>query len=54
MHVHYMSDLHLEFPQAAVSPETDVLVLAGDITVARCLDERKTDEQHRQARDQAD
>lgn len=51
MHVHYMSDLHLEFPQAAVPPETDVLVLAGDITVARCLDERKTDEQHRKARD---
>lgn len=39
MIVHYMSDLHLEFGAMDDLPcEGDVLVLAGDITVARHLD----------------
>lgn len=51
MRVHYMSDLHLEFAPAFEPPETDVLVLAGDITVARCLDDRFSDEAHRDVRE---
>ena len=51
MRVHYMSDLHLEFAPAFDPPETDVLVLAGDVTVARCLDDRFSDEAHRDVRE---
>ncbi|MEM7774175.1 MAG: metallophosphoesterase [Pseudomonadota bacterium] len=44
MRIHYMSDLHLEFGQHTIDlPDGDVLVLAGDITVARTLDPSKTD-----------
>ena len=37
MRVHYMSDIHLEFGALEDMPEGEVLVLAGDITVAACL-----------------
>lgn len=37
MRVHYMSDIHLEFGAMEDMPEGEVLVLAGDITVAACL-----------------
>jgi len=38
MRVHYMSDLHLEFAAMPSLPiEGDVLILAGDITLASCL-----------------
>jgi hypothetical protein len=50
MRVHYMSDLHLEFSRPVNLPTGEVLLLAGDITVARCLDPRKTDANSRSIR----
>ncbi len=42
MRIHYMSDLHLEFGGQTINlPEGEVLVLAGDVTVARALDPAK-------------
>ena len=44
MRIHYMSDLHLEFGALDKPlPEGDVLVLAGDITLAATLDPARTD-----------
>lgn len=52
MRIHYMSDLHLEFGgrrgEEIALPETDVLVLAGDITLARCLDPARAGESLRE------
>lgn len=46
MRIHYMSDLHLEFGAFNhPMPSGEVLILAGDITVARVLDKSKTDSQ---------
>lgn len=47
-----MSDLHLEFgPFGHEMPRGDVLVLAGDITLAKCLDPKQTDAQARKLRE---
>jgi predicted phosphodiesterase len=44
MRVHFMSDLHLEFGRHTIDlPTGDVLVLAGDVTVAHSLDATRDD-----------
>lgn len=51
MIIHYMSDLHLEFGAMHHLPcEGDVLLLAGDITVARYLNPKMTDPRSRSVR----
>ena len=48
---HYMSDLHIEFGQPRVSMiQGDYLILAGDITVLRCLNPVMNDEGNRKTR----
>lgn len=58
MRVYYCSDVHLEF---GLSPKVkfnglkndskDVMLLAGDITLLHCLDEKKTDQHSRKTRE---
>jgi len=44
MRCHYLSDLHLESQSfAADLPQGDILVIAGDLCQARCLDPARTD-----------
>ncbi|MEQ1694432.1 MAG: metallophosphoesterase [Hyphomicrobiaceae bacterium] len=44
MRCHYLSDLHLESQDAGVKlPKGDVLIIAGDLCHARCLDPGRTD-----------
>ena len=52
MRVHYMSDLHLEFSNQDVAlPSGEVLILAGDMTIAYCLDPANADDNSRKARE---
>ena len=52
MRVHYMSDLHLEFGDLRNPlPEGDVLILASDITLTKCLGPKRTDASNRKLRD---
>ncbi|MGI9423085.1 MAG: metallophosphoesterase [Hyphomicrobiaceae bacterium] len=54
MRIHYLSDLHLEFGNQDITlPDGELLILAGDITVARSLDPTKTDAQNRKTRQKA-
>ncbi|MDX2258896.1 MAG: metallophosphoesterase [Hyphomicrobiaceae bacterium] len=47
MRCHYMSDLHLEAQDFTVPlPSGDVLILAGDLCHATCLDPARTDRYH--------
>lgn len=49
---HYMSDLHIEFAMPKTTMfEGENLILAGDITVLRCLNPTKTDAANRKLRD---
>lgn len=52
MRCHYLSDLHLE-SQAFTTPlpEGDVLIIAGDLCHARCLDPARTDRYSIEQRD---
>lgn len=51
MRVHYMSDLHLEFDaMQSLGAAGETLLLAGDITLASCLDPGKTDAKSRKVR----
>lgn len=44
MRCHYLSDLHLEAqPFGMALPKGDVLIIAGDLCHARCLDPTRTD-----------
>lgn len=44
MRCHYLSDLHLEAQSFGVAlPKGDVLIVAGDLCHARCLDPARTD-----------
>ncbi len=44
MRCHYLSDLHLESLEYEASlPEGDVLIIAGDLCNAKCLDPKRTD-----------
>ena len=44
MRCHYMGDLHLETQEFRGSlPKGDVLIIAGDLCHARCLDQERTD-----------
>lgn len=55
MRVHYLSDLHLEFGRHEIRlPEGDVLVLAGDITVAASLSDTKRDLRSVKTRERSD
>ena len=52
MRVHYMSDLHLEFSNQDVAlPSGEVLILAGDMTIAYCLDPANQEDNARKARE---
>ena len=52
MRIHYMSDLHLEFGALDKPlPKGEVLVLAGDITLAASLDPARTDKSARAVRE---
>lgn len=44
MRCHYLSDLHLESQSFGIAlPKGDVLIIAGDLCHARCLDPARTD-----------
>lgn len=44
MRCHYLSDVHLEAQQFGMAlPQGDVLIIAGDLCHARCLDPARTD-----------
>ena len=48
----YISDLHLEFKTLRDPlPEGDILILAGDITLAKCLDPKPTESKEIKLRD---
>jgi predicted phosphodiesterase len=50
----YMSDIHLEVRFIdKMLPEGDILILAGDITVLRCLNPRSNDSENRKTRDRS-
>lgn len=52
MRIHYMSDVHLEFGELEKPiPKGDVVVLAGDITLARVLDAGPEDAGAQRTRD---
>lgn len=52
MRCHYLSDLHLEAqPFGMALPGGDVLILAGDLCHARCLDPASTDRYSIEQRD---
>jgi Icc-related predicted phosphoesterase len=44
MRCHYLSDLHLEAQQFGMAlPKSDILIIAGDLCHAQCLDPARTD-----------
>lgn len=52
MRCHYLSDLHLESQKFGMAlPKGDVLIIAGDLCHARCLDPARTDRYSVEQRD---
>ena len=50
MRVHYMSDIHLEFDVLDQLPSGEVLILAGDITIAACFSSDRQDPRKQRVR----